>query len=142
MCQGLGSMGWELFLVAGKVRNINNYKGRGSTCTISSDRLTDQLYVWTWVTKLNYSHTVSFPKVGNTLFGAGVKLKQEVSGVPPFYSSYCILILHGHLLAKGRFITERKMILTRSSGIGKYLYQLVFVYCLYRVSKLGHPHFY
>ena len=28
---------WELFLVSGKVRNINNYKDRGSTCTVSSD---------------------------------------------------------------------------------------------------------
>ena len=64
--------------------------------------------------------------------------------VPISHPSYCICTpLHGHLLTIKRFITDLrlKVSLKMSSGIGRYFWGLVFVYCLYKVTRLS-PHFY
>lgn len=50
------------------------------------------------------------------------------------YSSYCVLVpLDGYLLTIKRFITDLKVSLKVSSGIGRYLCGPVFVFCLDRV---------
>lgn len=63
--------------------------------------------------------------------------------MPTSYSSYCVLLpLHGHLWTTKRFITDLKVFLKMSSGIGRYLCGPACVDCFYRVLRLNPPQSY